>query len=101
MGARFVTFNRRPECGLTARVSGMDLSESLNEMCRDIIRQTVNAENEQPKAIDFYKGPFVVEGIFQEALVDICLGYEIPGEGSPILIGSVLHDGEESDLMDA
>lgn len=38
------------------------------------------------------KGPWTTEAVMSEALQDICLGYEIPGAGTPILIASVYED---------
>jgi hypothetical protein len=39
-------------------------------------------------------GPYTVENIFGVDAVDIALDYEIPSEGSPIYVGSVIHDGD-------
>lgn len=38
--------------------------------------------------LGFTPGPYYVDRLFGEGLHDICLGYEIPGEGSPVLIAS-------------
>lgn len=40
------------------------------------------------------KGPYCVEEIFDEAKSAICLDYEVPGEGSPLMI-AVTFGGEE------
>lgn len=34
-------------------------------------------------------GPYAAEDVFGEGVVDIVLGYEVPGEGNPIVLGAV------------
>ena len=37
-------------------------------------------------------GPWCVEAVNSEALHDICLGYQVPGAGGPILLAHVFSD---------
>lgn len=42
-------------------------------------------------------GPWTVDAVMSEYLHDICLDYEVPGGGSPIVIASVdFHDHEDA-----
>ncbi len=43
----------------------------------------------------FTPGPWVAEAVNSEHLHDICLGYQIPKAGSPILIATVYGDHED------
>jgi hypothetical protein len=46
-------------------------------------------------------GPFVVESVNSDYPHDICLGYDIPGEGRPILIAAVFHDEDDDSPISA
>lgn len=37
----------------------------------------------------------MVEAVLDKYAVDICLGYEVPGGGNPILVGHALYDDED------
>jgi hypothetical protein len=45
------------------------------------------------------KGPMVLEEIDGKHAHDLCLGYEVPNEGSPILIATVFWDSEDDDKL--
>ncbi len=37
-------------------------------------------------------GPWVIESVHSEALHDVCLGYQVPEAGNPILVASAYDD---------
>lgn len=48
-------------------------------------------------------GPLVLDSVTEQHPfdVDICLGYDIPGEGSPILIGTVFYNEDGGPITPA
>jgi hypothetical protein len=41
-------------------------------------------------------GPWVTENINDEACVDVVLGYKVPEQGNPVLLGSFFHDEDDA-----
>ena len=46
------------------------------------------------QAVGHTPGPWVREDVNTEHLHDICVGYDIPGAGSPVLLASVFFDDD-------
>lgn len=46
-------------------------------------------------------GPWVTESLMGDRLHDICLGYEVPGAGNPIVLATVFFDEDNSGRIDA
>ncbi len=45
----------------------------------------------------FTPGPWIADAVMSEIEVDVCIGYEVPGTGRPLVIASAFDDSDDGD----